>query len=666
MRNPTKFSLTVLLAVSGALAAAQNLPQPLIEVARKAVVGNPEIQAKWREFTAAGHEHEFAKSGRRPQVDLIATTGRQWRDRPDTGYVDYSRSGSGITLTQMLFDGFYTRNEVSRLGFAKLVRYYELLESSENISLEALRAYADVAKQFELVEAAKSNYIEHKLITQLIEERTAAGVSRGVDLEQATGRLALAESNLITEISNLHDVSARYLRVIGEKPAANVPPLPEKIKLKGLPSSGLQAMGEGLPGSPTINAAFENVRSAKAQVESRKAGYYPRLDFRAGQTFDNNYQGIIGNARDAYVELAMNYNLYRGGADMAREKQAIELSYQARDLQEKACRDVRQTLAIAYNDLVRLADHLNFLDQHRLSTEKARQAYRQQFEIGQRTLLDMLNTQNEYFEATRAYTTARYNHIVAQARTLASMGRLTSTLGVTRGDQPTASDAGQDRGELPPEQLCPFDLPPILTLDKAKMVAEVAPMRPRQDRPAEDPCARLSGSYVVLQADPSGKVGKVMVQNKTSNRELNQADTALMIDSDCPAIPVSKGKLDNDFGKAMAARPVLPEQFMLYFENNSDKLTKSSQGELPRVLDKVRTHKAPDMAITGHTDTVGSLPSNDALGLRRANTVAQQMRALGLPNLALTVESLGERNLLIPTPDNTPEPRNRRVEITVR
>ena len=663
MNNKFKLVISVVFSLSALPTVAQTLPQPLIEVARKAVVGNPEIQARWREFTAAGHEHEFAKSGQRPRVDLIASAGRQWtNNRPDLSTnLDYYRNGQGITLTQMLFDGFYTRNEISRLGYAKLVRYYELLESSETITLEAMRAYADVAKQFELVEAAKSNYIEHKLITQLIEERTSAGVSRGVDLEQATGRLALAESNLITEISNLHDVSARYLRVIGDRPAANVAPLPERLKLNGLPTSGAQAMGEGLPGSPTINAAYENVRSAKAQVESNKAGYYPRLDFRAGQNWSNNYAGTAGSWTDSYAELALNYNLYRGGADMAREKQAIELRYQARDLQEKACRDVRQTLAIAYNDLTRLLDQLNFLDQHRLSTEKARQAYRQQFEIGQRTLLDMLNTQNEYFEASRAYTNARYNQIMAQARTLAGMGRLTATLGVTRPDQPTASDAGQDRGELPAEELCPFELPPVRTVAQVVGPMPVAPVA--KPVPVEKPC---DSSYLVLLPNPDGKVGSVTLKGPKGEKVLTEANAAAALDGCGNIYKVSKEQIQRDFGQAIAALPALPEQFMLYFENGKEVLTKASEGELPRVLERVKARQSADMSITGHTDTVGSHKSNDALGLRRANVVAKQMRALGMPNLALTVESLGERNLLIPTPDNTPEPRNRRVEITVR
>ncbi|MEK9721041.1 MAG: TolC family protein, partial [Quisquiliibacterium sp.] len=182
-----------------------------------------------------------------------------------------------------------------------------------------------------------------------------------------------------------------------------------------MPGSTIEAIKLGLPGNPAINAAFENVRASKMQVETAKSGNMPKVYLRAGATRDRNRAAILGTTTDNYVELALGWNLYRGGADQAREKQAIELRYQARDLQEKACRDARQTLGIAVNDYLRLTEQLKYLNAHRLSTEKIRQAYRQQFEIGQRTLLDLLNTQNEYFEAQRAYISARYNHIMAQA-----------------------------------------------------------------------------------------------------------------------------------------------------------------------------------------------------------------------------------------------------------
>ena len=486
MKNQSMSAVSLaILALTASAAVAQTLPESLVKAMQKAIVSHPEVQARWHNFNGARAERDAASAGYRPQVDLALGVGRenQKYPGPTTYLTDYNRSNGSLTLTQMLFDGMYTSHEVKRLGYANLTRYYELLEASENIGLEAIRAYADVARYTELVEEAKANYVEHKQTAQHIEQRSGAGVSRRVDLEQANGRLSLAESNLLTEVSNLHDVTARYIRIMGEAPPIKMPALPEGLRLRNIPSSAVEAMKTGLTNSPTINAAFENVRSAKAQIESRKAAYMPRVDFRLRESWGHNVKGWAGNSDIKVAEVVLNYNLYRGGYDLAREKQAVEYQYQARDLQEKACRDVRQTLAIAYNDVHKLQEQLKYLDQHRLSTEKAREAYRQQFDIGQRTLLDLLDTQNEYFQASRAYIDARYNKIIAEARTLASMGKLNGTVGVERPDQPSAQDAGQDRAELPPEELCPFEAPELAVLDKAKLLAD-APVRARVTAPA--------------------------------------------------------------------------------------------------------------------------------------------------------------------------------------
>ncbi len=461
-----------ILVLTGSAAQTQTLPAPLVTAAQKAVVTNPEVQARWREYTGAVADGDAATAGYKPQVDLTLGAGREWKDYPGatpTGsQTDYTRTSGSITLTQMLFDGMFTRNEVKRLGYAKLVRYYELLEASENISLEAVKAYADVARRSELVEEARANFLEHKLTSVQIDQKARAGVARRVDLDQANGRLALAESNLLTEVSNLHDVSARYLRIMGEKPPVKMPTLSAGLKLQGIPASATEAMRIGLPNSPTINAAYENVRSSQSNIETHKAAYWPRIDFRIRDSWGRNVDGVDGSRRDQVAEVVLNYNLYRGGYDKARERQAVEHRFQARDLQEKACRDVRQTLAIAYQDVVKLNEQLGYLQTHQLSTQKAMQAYRQQFDIGQRTLLDLLDTQNELFEANRAAINARYDEIIAQARTLASMGKLTAALGVARPDQPNLKDVGQDREPLlPPEELCPFDAPELAVVDKS-------------------------------------------------------------------------------------------------------------------------------------------------------------------------------------------------------
>ena len=530
MKNPSikAVSLAIFAIYSGVGAAqAQTLPDPLVKAVQKAIVTNPEVQARWHNFTGADAERNAASAGYRPQVDLTLGAGREHQKYPGPTFymTDYNRGNGALTLTQMLFDGKFTSSEVKRLSYAKLTRYYELMEATENIGLEALRAYADVARYTELVEEAKANYVEHKQTAQHLEQRSSAGVSRRVDLEQANGRLSLAESNLLTEVSNLHDVTARYIRIMGEAPPIKMPALPEGLSLRNIPGSAKDAMTSGLSSSPTINAAYENVRSAKAQIESRQAAYMPRVDFRLRDSWGRNVNGWAGNSNTQVAEVVLNYNLYRGGYDQAREKQAIEYQYQARDLQEKACRDVRQTLAIAYNDVYKLKEQLVYLDQHRLSTEKAREAYRQQFDIGQRTLLDLLDTQNEYFQASRAYIDARYNKVIAEARTLASMGKLNATMGTERPEQPTAQDAGQDRPELGPEELCPFDAPELAVIDKAKLIAD-APVRARVAVPAAAPAKVTLSSDALFDFDksslkPEGKknIDDLLAKMKGQNYE---------------------------------------------------------------------------------------------------------------------------------------------------
>ena len=478
----TKLSLLTIAILTSLGVQAQGLPEPLVQAARKAVLSNPEVQARWNGFKAAGNERDVARAGFLPQLDLSASVGNESRNSP-TINSNYNFNAAQLTLNQMLFDGLFTPNEVKRLGYAKLTRYYELAEASETVALEAVRAYSDVVRYRELVDTATQNYVEHKQTTMQVEERANAGVGRRVDVEQANGRLALAESNLLTELTNLHDVSARYLRIVGEKPPANLPPLPEQFKLGTLPVSTEALMRDGLQGSPTLNAAVENVRAYKTAIESRKAAYLPRVDLRAYASTDNDTGGIIGNTRVNGVQLVLNYNLFRGGADRARERQAVDLKEQARDLQEKACRDVRQTLSIAYSDARSLSEQQRYMGQHRLSTEKSREAYRQQFDIGQRTLLDLLDSQNEYFEATRAYISARHNQVAAQARTLAGMGQLVTALGVNRADVPSAQAAGQDRDRIDPAELCPLEESVVDTIDKIK-AETVIPSRPRAVAPA--------------------------------------------------------------------------------------------------------------------------------------------------------------------------------------
>ena len=182
------------LAADAAPSTPEQQFATLREIAQKAVLNNPEVVAKWHNFKAATEEVDVASGGFLPKVDLIAGTGREYLKQPvfsgskatQEGY--YDRNGWLVSLNQMLFDGFATRNEVKRLGKAQLVRYYELLDASEAIALEAGRAYLDVIRYRFLVNLAEDNYVQHRATFEQLLRRTQSGVGRRVDLEQAASR----------------------------------------------------------------------------------------------------------------------------------------------------------------------------------------------------------------------------------------------------------------------------------------------------------------------------------------------------------------------------------------------------------------------------------------------------------------------------------------------
>jgi adhesin transport system outer membrane protein len=455
--------------LSGQVSAQSQLAANNVkDAALQAIESNPDIQASWHEFRAAIQDVRVARAGYLPSVDVGASTGKTNRDYD--GRASYTNNQAQVTLSQMLFTGFRTSGEVARFDSARLVRYYELLNTIETTVYDAVRSYEDVKRARELVKLARNNYAKHQEVFDQIQERADSGVGRRVDMEQAAGRLALAESNLLTEASNLHDVTARYLRVVGQLPAENLAEV--DLARQQLPADIRSLLALAYRGNPGFHAAIKNISAAQAAVKVERSGYYPKAELRARQVTSRNQNGFDNRVDpdnygdESAVELAITYNLYNGGANRAAVRRSLEQVNQAKDLRDQACVDLRQNAQIAYNDTQRINEQLASLQQHRLSSDKVRTAYAEQFNIGQRTLLDLLDAENEYFQASRALIIANSSLEVAYARSLATMGSLLPALGIVRdglGDTLNIS-----------ESACPDDAP--IALSRADLISDVTPL----------------------------------------------------------------------------------------------------------------------------------------------------------------------------------------------
>lgn len=531
-----------------------------------------------------------SRGGWFPRIDLNSRLGYQKVNDDFRGDEYQIREGS-LELTQLIFDGSATSLNVEKFNHLKLARYYELLDTSEMIALEATRAYLDVMKYQHQLNLASSNYNEHYSIFKQVEERVNAGVGRGVDLEQATGRLALAESNRITEATNLHDVSSRYLRVIGEVPTEQLEK-PEELR-SDIPENIEDALRKAFTTHPAFTATMENMRAAQSDKKRTESAFAPKIEFVARHDTGRDRDTTPGSSDESLAEFRLNYNIFRGGSDLATVRQFNSRVDVARDQKNKVCRNIRQTLDIAYNDIKRLELQIHQLDQHQISISNARQAYRKQFDIGQRTLLDLLDSENEYFQAKRAYVASLYDYDLAFARTQAGMGNLLHSLNVRTEEFPQPD--GMTRytiDELDPDAICPPIGLPLRGLGETRVITAGLPEKPTMPGPAAS-----------MQSVNLPDVDQQMVNSPVT--------TPLEI-KPLKATPLAAYP---------AGSPQSVETLEVHFAVGQSKIPKNDMAEIEKIGKMLQEFPAMTITLGGHTDSTGSDAFNFRLSRDRAEAV---------------------------------------------
>lgn len=180
------------------------------------------------------------------------------------------------------------------------------------------------------------------------------------------------------------------------------------------------------------------------------------------------------------------------------------------------------------------------------------------------------------------------------------------------------------------------------------------------------PKARIEETVVVLPS-ADGHIGTVIVEHAGERHVLNQPyATSRSLGEDQAQVTLSEPDIRQSFGSALQSLPARSASFLLYFITGTDELTDESKGELQKVLAELKQRPVPDIAVIGHTDSVGEREANDNLSAQRAERVKGFLIEIGIPASRIQVAGRGQRELLVPTEENVDEPRNRRVEINVR
>lgn len=449
MRLLTPLCSAILLAMA---CTTQAQAMSLTEAIQSTLATHPELASRVDSRLSANEDVKVARGGFYPSVDLNAAYGRGYSDNTNTRafgnhnteILTYTQSE--LRLRQMIFDGFNTANEVERTKGVVNSRAYYAQGTAQDLALRTIEVYLEVLKRRELVTLARNNLQAHLRVNDQIGLRTQRGIGSNADADQSTARRALAENNLDTAEVDLADAESNFAAVVGRLPD-ELETLPS---IRGeLPANLQDAQQSMVNNNPYLKSAQADVQSAESQYEVAKSPFYPRFDAEAAVGANNNVQGEEGHDNEWRVGIVMNYNLFRGGSDKARLASNAHLINQAMDIRNNALRQLNENIQLAWNAMLNARKQTPTAREYAETTTRVRAAYQDQFGLGQRTLLDLLDSENELYNANRRYTDVRYTEEYSMYRVLANMGELLSKQRVVLPADAVASTEVKSDARLP-------------------------------------------------------------------------------------------------------------------------------------------------------------------------------------------------------------------------
>jgi adhesin transport system outer membrane protein len=378
-----------------------------------------------------------------PSADLTLGSGRERTDSPGTrvqgqGDVTLNRRESELTVTQLLFDFGATASQVRSFTDRADGAGYQVTNAAETVALRAGLAYLEVLRLRGQVVLARENVSSHERTVRQVDTLVERGAGRRSDLQQAAGRLALAQNQLTQAEGQLAQAETAYRHVVGAAPG--VLRRPEGLA-EHLPIDIDRVVAEAVAAHPAVLAAEREHSAAQADRDSARGRLAPRLNLEAGVARNTDIDGVRGVNDERFVMLRLRSNLFRGGADLARTREAEARLDEAGANLGRVRNDVERDLRQAWQGLNANRARIGELERHAEISAQVVEAYRAQFGIGQRTLLDVLNSENELYNARASALNGTLAVSADEVRVLAAVGRLLNALGLSMPPEERSRDA---------------------------------------------------------------------------------------------------------------------------------------------------------------------------------------------------------------------------------
>jgi len=492
----------LLLGTAMTLTGAPALAGDIVDTVREALATYPELGIVRHDRRAVEQELRQARARWLPSLDAELRYGPEWahndttRSRDGDDSTVLARREASLSLRQLLFDGFETQAEIERQRARLDSASRRVAETAEFVALDAVQAHLEVLRRREIVDLAESNVNRHRDLVERVRRMEREGRVSVADLRQAEARLAQAQEDLARARGDLEDAVATYMQVVGRAP--------ENLTFDSAPESALpkdreEAAALARSGNPRVLVAYADVAVAEAELGKARSGYYPHVEVRVEGTYGEGVAGSARPAGSASALVVLRQNLYRGGADIALEREAFHRLNEARARLAHARRQAEQDARTSWNALETARARVEALRAKAEAQRRTRDAYFQQFEIGQRSLLDLLDAENELFLSRVQLRTAEFTESFAVYRVLAATGRLLSTLDVTPprehmdierrpADEPTPEKVEEKAKELDDPRMEPR---PVRGAESGEPPRQDYDVTPHTGRPPKEPVEKL-------------------------------------------------------------------------------------------------------------------------------------------------------------------------------
>ncbi len=391
---------------------------------------NPTVTERLKNYNQVREDKTIAVSGFYPKLDLVLGTGYENTNNVATrlkaavsgtdenlGLTPYQ---SSIKYTQNIFQGFETvhaiNSQEARLGAAA----FSYIETANDIALQTTQAYLSVVKNIELLAIAKENVSINEEIFNKVEKLYESGLTTLSESNKIESSLSLARSNYIVQENNLLDAQYTFKRLIGRNVTKDkfVRPTFDAYT----PDNIQDATSFAITNNPSILVSNFNVLLAQETYKGAKGKFYPRIDIEVSQSINTDLSGIEGEDNRFRAMAFLSYNLFNGFADSAAMQQGISKVHQEAELKNNIRRRVIENIELSWAGYTKINVQLKHLKNYKKFSLKTLKLYAKEYDLGRRSLLDLLSAQNDFVGAQSQIVNAEYAILDTQYRLLDSMG----------------------------------------------------------------------------------------------------------------------------------------------------------------------------------------------------------------------------------------------------